>query len=731
MSNLPVQAQWSLSSTSYTTFSALRGILAAATTDNIQPLALLACEQFGSTLAISSETTHKIEHILLPSPEPALFKSAKVAIGFFPNDSATQLGGTAAGVRFLGLAAAFVSSLSLFESAKALDVMLKSSATDLTLLPNVQQLKDLLGCLEARSHRCGFADSVAGWQILLRKEVLPCISSEAQDSRRNLMRDILKLTPSPEAIAGLVDVFRQVARMGPATIVGTTIKVGAAAPWVLAFAQWCIEPPSLYIEGKGAVLEQPASRVRIVIPSAASDMDKPLEITIHHKLENLTRLLGSPSQSFVNGMVTVESYRTWLLQEYEIDEATLRIVREALEYAVPQVLSKMKCGQFAHLGQNTNSRRQLEPIGNFEDSCRLSPLPDMDTIARTSATVLGLAEPVRFASLDGAMLIADLPLVSRHLTLLAEKCQCHKCRRSTKADSSQGWCSRYRFFRTLSFIMMDIFALSLFDSPSPLLVKLSLHREGGVQMDHDIAEVIQTGIPHKFESYHILEWARGMVGHLVQKEDHDLIMTYGGGQVVYPIVFDTLHIRKQGYLKLCSLPGILRYDGAAYDVVSSSYLEEAPPRAYDNLPSFPIVSLPLNLFTNLKLSWSLSVRDDRELKASIVLLSQANKFMAVEPNPMDLLHNLGDALLVESCPHDCRAQLKLADRFSSYSSPWQTHKEALDSTSQVDVVAVDGADDLRCFAVACTGAPVVLRRNSCLACCLNVCRETNVHVLIL
>jgi len=743
MSNSAIQAQWSLDETGLVAWNTLKGIVTAATSDNVQALALMACERFGNTLAMSDETNKKVERILLPSPEPAPIRFLQGAVGFSQNDCATQLGKSAAGLRFLGLAAALVTSLGAFEGAKSLDLMLQSTTDDLTTVPSVRHSRDLLASLEARSHRCGFADSVVGWQILLQKAVLPCIFSEetrqrlGRNSLHSLEKVFLESTPSPEAIAGLVDIFRQIARMGPATVLGATIRVGAAAPWVLAFAQWCVEPPSLLVGAK-EVLEQPRSRLRVVISEAADDIGKPFEVTIHHQLEDLTRLLGPPSQNLKTGMVTVESYRTWLLQELGFGEGMLRLLREALEHAIPLVLYKMECPRFARLGQDANSRPWLGSMHNSGDSCCLSPLPNIHTIADTCTTFLGLKDSIRFVSTMDCILVAELPLVKLHLKALAEQCPCGEClrvsTRYTRPNPNGPWCAKEEFFRSLSFIIMDIFALTLFKSASPLLVRLSLARESGFALREEISNVIRTGDPGAFDDMELLEWARSMAGHTFDNEDRSLIMTSSKGQVIYPILLDTFHIKKQGYLELCCLPGVLRYNDDIYDVVSHPDLDtfDVQHHACDYLPGFPQeVCGPLNLFKGLRVSWKISVRDNKEIHAGLTLRSETNNPPAIELDPLALLQSLRDILLVESCPHDQRAPLMSEDRFTSYSSPWDEHDEASGTTSRVDVVAVDGADDLRCFALAYSETSAVLRRNSCIACCLNVCRHNDVHVLIL
>ncbi|CEJ55131.1 hypothetical protein PMG11_01406 [Penicillium brasilianum] len=327
MSTPAVQMAWSLSESSQSAFSVFRGVLAAATSDNVQVLAIMACEKFGTTIAMSTQTTTKVLSTIVPSPEPTPISFLKSYVGFFKGDCASQLGTSLAGTRFLGLAAALVTTIGPFNGASALDIMLKHSATDLTLLPTVRHLNDLLVSLEARSYGCGFADSVLGWQILLEREVLPRIASE--EARQLLVQESLRV-PSSDIIAGIVDAFRQVARMGSSTILGATIKVHEAAAWILAFAQWCLEiPPSVYLEGiPDAVCEQPQSQVKIIVMT--KEPNGPFELTIHHKLEDITHLIEPGTQELICGMVTIESYFPWLFRRTGFESVDMLRVKDSL-----------------------------------------------------------------------------------------------------------------------------------------------------------------------------------------------------------------------------------------------------------------------------------------------------------------------------------------------------------------------------------------------------------------
>jgi hypothetical protein len=304
--------------------------------------------------------------------------------------------------------------------------------------------------------------------------------------------------------------------------------------------------------------------------------------------------------------------------------------------------------------------------------------------------------------------------------------------------------------------MMEIFVLSLFESSTPILVRLSLERNGGhPALDNTVSEVIKTGESATFEDIELLDWARSMVGHMFDDEERSLIMTSGKGQVIYPVMFDTLYVEKQGYLKLYCLPGSLRYQNDTYNVVSSP--EETKDDESDNgqtnndetdddetdddeimddeatcpnLPSFPAVCKPLNLFKDLILSWKVTIQENKELHIKLMMRSKSNTSLVAEIDPLFILISLRDTLLLERCPHHHSTQLISADRFSSYISPWGRVEEALDSTSHVSVVPVDGADDLRCFAIVYLDS-LILRRGSCLQCCLNLCRDSGVPCLVL
>jgi hypothetical protein len=222
-------------------------------------------------------------------------------------------------------------------------------------------------------------------------------------------------------------------------------------------------------------------------------------------------------------------------------------------------------------------------------------------------------------------------------------------------------------------------------------------------------------------------WARRFGDH-TPGDPPSSIVTSGKGQVIYPILFETSQIERQGSLKLYCLPGSLKHQGEAYDsVVSNGVLPTSTQHYTVTLPE-PVTG-PINCFRNPTTSWKISVQDNGSLLARIIW--DIEYLAYCEINPLAILMQLKSTLLVENCGHSSRAQLPSPNQDASFIVPWKHGERSVDS---VNVVPVDGADDVRCFAVGweyMQGRPVVLRGNSCLACCLEVCRATGIRCLIL
>ncbi|KAJ3522047.1 hypothetical protein NM208_g13025 [Fusarium decemcellulare] len=84
MSLAPPSLQWSLDNSAQSVVSVAKGALQAATSDNVQLLAILSCERFGNTIAMSPDTRRKMEHSVVPTPPPAVLGFLQATVGHSP-----------------------------------------------------------------------------------------------------------------------------------------------------------------------------------------------------------------------------------------------------------------------------------------------------------------------------------------------------------------------------------------------------------------------------------------------------------------------------------------------------------------------------------------------------------------------------------------------------------------------------------------------------------------------
>ena len=341
MAHVSTPLTWSLDSTASTFFSKFQDVMRAATSDNVQPLALIACEKFGATLAMCPETNKKMEDLIIKASGPKHVRFLKAQVGYSANDSATQLSRSLAGIQFLGLAAALTSSLDAFNGANALSEMLTASASDKTLLPTPRQLKDLLGAMEHRVVRSGFTDTWVGYQILLSNSLR--LSSDQGHYDIPYELEDLREVPASDGVSKLVEAFRQLNRLGDATTI--TVRATSCAAWVTAFTRWCLGiPPSIIVPHGKALLDQPASRITLFTGDSANGSD--FEISIHRSIDGPADLLKSQScPQIASGMITLQCFARKMCHTMGGEKSmAYRAMCEALPYALKQICELLGLG---------------------------------------------------------------------------------------------------------------------------------------------------------------------------------------------------------------------------------------------------------------------------------------------------------------------------------------------------------------------------------------------------
>ena len=209
--------QWDLARTGESALSIATNFVRASTSDNVQILALIACERFGATLAMCPATCEKVESLI----NKAQTRTTRVVgflsavVGYSTGDCASQLAGSLAGIQFIGLAATLMPSIGAYHGGEALALMLKKSAGDKLLLPSGSHLKALLASLEHRCLQLGFTNLIFSWiQILCTSP-----STSAEERQRWKLSDGV---PNAEGLNMLVEALRSLSRIGNAASI--TIK---------------------------------------------------------------------------------------------------------------------------------------------------------------------------------------------------------------------------------------------------------------------------------------------------------------------------------------------------------------------------------------------------------------------------------------------------------------------------------------------------------------------------
>ena len=742
---MSVSAQWSLDVTANSALSVSRGIIHAATSDNIQPLALLACEKFGCTIAMCHETCRKIETSVLPTDKPAPIQFLlQGVVGYSRDDCATQLGTTASGVQFLGLAAALVPTVGAFESATALWLMLRNTTADESLLPTTKQLRDLLSVLDARLTRARFTDSVLGWHRYLYNH------PHIDDASRIVLRRA-SLYPSAEATEKLVYAFRQLHRIGDSSVSKVAIHVASSSPWVIAFTRWCLgAPPSVYLQDGTPILEQPNLSVDIIVNTGHTKNEETFSVTIYHDIGDPEKLIVEGSGKPWAGMTTIENYGKWMLKECNLDQVqAFCALQQCLPYAAKEYLDQCR-----FTASKTNQEPITESPGQRDakvvEAYGTVPFGSDSSVAEMISRMLGVEKDgasLELERLTPGTRITDLPLVRLHLKFLKDNCLCQTCGRATsRLHEVPYWrmgCLRSQFLHGAALFLSDALALSLFHLSDNLLVRIEngrdrrrddYHRMVFSVFTHQAVGDSSTGsdmiAPCQIES--LLGWALTLIGHDVGREvsTESWAMSCFKGQAVYPTIFDTRRMKRRGYLALSWLPGLLQFQSEKYEVIKSEIERQNPPPSSRKTLSSREVIRPLNLYPDYKLKWRVEAKD------GFVNLgvSLAGPSVDITRNPTDVIRALACSLVSERCEHANRdAELERADQSCRYTSPLKPNERFFGKTR---IVAVDGADDLRFYSLVALGGrttlfPAVVRIDSCLECSLDICERADFPVLIL
>jgi hypothetical protein len=743
--------QWSLDKTTNSGLSLSRGLIAAATSDNVEPLAVAACEKFGTTLSVCRDSCAKVERLVEPRKPVVTFLGAY--IGYSANDCATQLVKSVAGVQFFALAGALVSSIGEHQGAEALEALLEQSAVDKTQVPPAGKLRPLLKALEPRCSSLRFLDSVVYCRNLL-------VQSHNSAESKAFWKKATQY-PYADGIAKLVLALSKLKESAPSSKL--EIRAGSTTPWVVAFTSWVFGSfPSIAFENEQPFLTSPQySRVMV---TAVENMSMDLDITLSTDLGRLSELITSDTKGITwrsgswTGMVGVKAYGQSLRDEFDLSsDDAIRCLTDILPYAVHQCLTLLRptkdttrrwpdCSPC----QFTSSDHNHFTLDGSLSLLSANPFGQDTNISKVISLILGLSSEgpyIGVKSLADDVHFRDLPALQSYLAALESNCECARCNQAM--FKSFRLCAKEFFWRGLGCLVTDILCLSFFENLEELAVSLHHDRDTRTEVGSGVYGILTRGGHQAYSVVEFYDWALALVGIFdmlgevgvksprfdpYHPFDRMRILSSVKGQVTYMKLFETRQVARRGYMTFSWAHGVLRYQDVEYPGgVAPPRSSTTFPKVVETSPMFKtfgeLVKSPRNLCAGYSMEWITTTRD-----GILELNATCRGVIDISVYPFVILQNLAQSLIMEACEHNSDTPLNRPDVEAVYTGPLFSHSfRDPNGHKSITCAAVAGDNGLRLltFGSQLPPFPMVFRGDACLACALDVCRKAKSRMLIL
>ena len=679
-------------------------------------------------------TRSKIELLLRSQTQSTFITFLQAQVGFARHDSSVQLSKSLAGVNFLALAAALVSTTDTFEAGTALECMIEASASDKTLVPTAYHLKDLLDVLEPRLNKAGFFTTVLEWKEWW-------MSNEGTSvQERSYLVEHGETFPSVAGMQTIVAALRDVHRVGEATNVNFTARRGA--PWLTAFIVWCIGTKPTIYDHVGQVLFQSDTHISVIYSNQAA-FDREIRVELTHSFDNFVDVLsanlmhmqGENLSHLAAGMTTIPVYARHLLMSASMEDPQgirYRALMEALPFALDR---GRKCCFWA-----------ADTSDPYFRVTRGNAFPHKGIIADVMAKYLSLDRPVPLAELERGTRITDQPLVQLVL-------------RHHDRDYNEGN-NESDFKKVLTVVVADILALSLFNGS---LESMLVYRASGIKPKQEkIYENFLVNLSltssalrnaQDVQAKDVVGWALMLAHHEIPTElkNSNWVASSYKGQVVFPKVFEDLLLNKVGYLELFCLPGVLTRAGQGKRSFSnlkghmSDTLEHH--QTSTKMMQTPITK-SLNLFPEENLVWQvLSHQDCLSVGMGWSVNTQTLK-------PFRVLQSLKNALFTEACGHQLDSLLTSSVKNCIFQSPMHRNTKQTMSKNRDNIVLIPvrGHKGLQMLALGALAEQptaeeveqaegdvdsatierhIIINRGMCLNCLLDGCRTIACTYIIL
>ncbi|KAI1505764.1 hypothetical protein F5X99DRAFT_404800 [Biscogniauxia marginata] len=595
------------------------------------------------------------EKNVLPTPSPVKINFFDGEIGFPENDCAVQLGRSQAGLRFLGLAAALISTTGTLRSATTLSVMLEATSSNRIHLPTAENLLKLVSSLEDRCRFVNFSDLVHSYELKIHR---------GNPDPRSFPNDGI-CAPSEDVIRTLMDLFRELQTIDPSLWYKIIVKTDICGPWVAAFAHWClgISPSISWENGRLLINVLHISYVDVIVS------DSPRLEIIKKDLEGHYELVHTgQDRMWHSSMVGFDCLRDRILHSLGPFDRVKRAVIEQLPLAVHVVWSDWIFPS--------------DPDGEMPST---KPFPEAHVVLKTLSEFLGVDFGTYFPKFASENKFADDryelycgPYVDSLLQWIKEPNNPSRGLWPRFVDDdygSGGWFTEgsiplgvrlnevqlnflKEFYELLSRLSVIILLLSLYEDrrnvrfSSKLRPYQILHARAMDFLSHNACRTSRSErktTPANVLS--VLHSALTMVGRDDSANFESWVMEYIKGQVFWPSIYDNLGFRRHGFLSLASARGSLTYQGAIHTRVES----DMPLYLGKNLRVEPFeclhIILPRNLSPGLRVVWD-TTRRGNFLFVKISLYDHGGP-INFSLNPNALLFGLAEVILVD-CLHDQR-----------------------------------------------------------------------------
>jgi len=441
-------------------------------------------------------------------------------------------------------------------------------------------------------------------------------------------------------------------------------------------------------------------------------------------------------KNYWTGMLRIDSYVKIRFHQLGLhSDLAKRAIVQALPYAVrqavdllqPEDLCEYDSGLKPAWKETSERKRLYNPEIRRNLPVELASLvgtifPGEDRLLPVVSAFIGVETEAPVPGLPEGMVIADLPLVIMYRERLRTQCKCVHC--DEAAISQYAACIKNRWLSSLASLVADILAFSLLDLTEPALVYVKSHiiSQQATHFETSIQRVLAEAKPTPCYAEVVIDFVLNVVGHSVSALKENWIISAYRGQCIYPRLFETESLGRQGLLVMSGGPGVLRYNHEVYNKGMAAKeefrVQLGEPASHVSSLKIP-VQRPQNLLEGHQIKWEVTT-GDQSLYISLLSTCATATF-----SPFAVLCAAVQSVYVDQCPHDPDAELVEPDPFAVFTSPY----EPWASSDAVGVVAVHGNASLPMFSFV-RGIPGVVQQKGCLQCAINICRMAGYRFVI-